>query len=819
MSLPQHARVVIIGAGIAGCSVAYHLAKLGWREIVVVDQGPIFETGGSTSHAPGLIFQVNASKTMTGFARRTVDLWTRMELDGEPCAKTVGSLEVAWTPARLTDLKRKRGYGLAWGVDCHLLSADEARARFPLLSDRILGALYVPSDIQTKATRPAAAMARAAEQTGAQFCGGIRVTGFAIANGRITAVHTTGGNIRTELVVAAAGIWAPKVGGMADVPIPLSPMQHLYGVTAPLPELADASEEISLPLLRHQDKAMYFRQVGESIGIGSYLHEPLLLDAADLPDHAAAGMAPAEMPFPPAHFAAAMTAAAELLPNLKNVELTSRLNGIFSFTNDGFPVLGESPQVRGFWSAQAVWITHAGGVGQAVAEWIANGDPGVDLHECDIRRFHPHALSRPYVRARAAQQYREVYDIIHPRQQMTHPRNLRLTPFHARQQELGAVFFENAGWERPQWYDANLELLDSLKISGAARSGWAAQEWSPAVAAEHSATRERVALFDLTPFAIFEMTGSGALGALQRLAANQMDRPVGAITYTAMLTPRGGIKCDLTVTRLGEERFMIVTGGAMGLHDLGWMESHLPGDGAANLSDISAGQCCIGLWGPHARDLLSRVCDDDLTDAAFPYLTAKRITIAEIPALALRISYVGELGWELYAPVEQGQRLWDILWQAGRPFGLIAAGGGAFDSLRLEKGYRLWGQDIHTEYNPYEAGIDFAVRIDKGDFIGRDALGKLRAQGTTRKLCCLTLDNPDAVVMGKEPIMDADRVLGYVTSANYGHTVGRGIVYGYLPTDYSNVGTSVDILYFGERLPATVAREPLYDPRGTKMKA
>ena len=819
MMLPKHARAVIIGAGIAGCSVAYHLSKLGWREIVIVDQGPLFETGGSTSHAPGLVFQINASKTMTEFARHSVDLWTQMELDGEPCARQVGSLEVAWTPERLTDLKRKHGYGLVWGVECHLLSADEARARFPLLSDRILGALYVPSDIQTKATRSAEAMARAAERNGAKFLGGVKVTGFGIAGGRITAVHTTHGEISTDLVVAATGIWAPKVGGMANVPIPLSPMQHLYAVTTPLPELAGASEEISLPFLRNQDKAMYFRQEGESIGIGSYLHEPLLVDAADLPDHAVAGMPPAEMPFAPTHFEAALAAAGELMPSLQDIELTRKLNGIFSFTNDGFPVLGESPHLRGFWSAQAVWITHAGGVGKAVAEWIVNGEPEADLHECDIRRFHPHALSRPYVRARAAQQYREVYDIIHPRQQMTHPRNLRLTPFFARQQELDAVFFENAGWERPQWYDANLELLDSLKIAGPARSGWAAQEWSPAVAAEHVATRERVALFDLTPFAQFELSGPGALAALQRLAANEMNKPVGTITYTSMLTPHGRIKCDLTVTRLAEDRFLVVTGGAMGLHDLDWIESHLPGDGSVSLADISSAQCCIGLWGPHARDLLSQVCEDDLSDAGFPYMTAQRITIAEVPALALRISYVGELGWEIYAPVEQGLRLWDILWQAGRPLCLIAAGGGAFDSLRLEKGYRLWGQDIHTEYNPYEAGIDFAVRIDKGDFIGRSALNKLRPQGATRKLCCLTLDNPDAVVMGKEPIMDDDRVLGYVTSANYGHTVGRGIVYGYLPIDYSNVGTSVDILYFGERLPATVAREPLYDPRGTKMKA
>ena len=818
LTLPKHARAVIIGAGIAGCSVAYHFTKLGWREIVVVDQGPLFETGGSTSHAPGLVFQINASKTMTEFARDSVDLWSHTQLDGEPCAKTVGSLEVAWTPERLLDLKRKRGYGLAWGVECHLLSPEEARARFPLLSDRILGALYVPSDIQTKATRPAEAMARAAERSGASFFGGVKVTGFAIVGGRITAVHTTHGDMSTELVVAAAGIWAPAVGGMADVPIPLSPMQHLYAVTTPLPELAGAKEEISLPLLRHQDKAMYFRQVGESIGIGSYQHEPLLLDAEEILDHKDAPIAPAEMPFALTHFEAAMASAAELLPSLQDVGLTRRLNGIFSFTNDGFPVLGESPQVRGFWSAQAVWITHAGGVGKAVAEWIVSGDPTLDLRECDIRRFHPHALSRPYIRARAAQLYREVYDIIHPQQQMTHPRNLRLTPFHARQQALGAVFFENAGWERPQWYEANRALLDALSVPGAARNSWAARDWSPAVAAEHVATRERVAMFDLTPFAQFELTGPGTLASLQRLAANQMDKPVGTITYTPMLAPRGGIKCDLTVTRLGEERFLVVTGGAMGLHDLGWIEANLPNDGSVSLTDISAGQCCIGLWGPRARDLLSRVCKDDLSDAGFPYMTAKPITVAKLPALALRISYVGELGWEIYAAVEQGQRLWDILWEAGQPLGLIAAGGGAFDSLRLEKGYRLWGQDIHTEYNPYEAGIGFAVRLDKGDFIGRDALGKTRPQGPTRRLCCMTLNDPDAVVMGKEPIMDGGRVLGYVTSANYGHSVGRGIVYGYLPMDYAELGTSVDILYFGERLAATVAREPLYDPHGRRMK-
>ena len=819
VSVPERARAVIIGVGIAGCSVAYHLAKLGWRDIVVLDQGPLFETGGSTSHAPGLVFQVNPSRTMASFARYTVDLWKGMELDGEPCARPVGSLEAAWTPERLADLKRKAGFAASWGIEAHVISPGEARDFIPMLSDRILGALYVPSDIQTRPTRPAEAMAREAESMGATFYGDTRVAGLDIEGGRINAVRTNRGDIKTELVVSAAGIWAPRVGGMAGVSIPLSPMQHLYAVTTPVEGLVGATEEVSQPILRHQDEAMYFRQDGESYGIGSYNHEPLLVESEDIPDHEEAPIAPAEMEFTPAHFERAMSAAGEFLPGLKGVGLTRKFNGLFSFTNDGFPVLGESPDVRGFWSAQAVWITHAGGVGKAVAEWIVNGEPTTDLHECDILRFHPYAHSRSYVRARAAQQYREVYDIIHPLQQMDSPRNLRLTPFYPRQKELGAVFFENAGWERPQWYDSNAGLLDSLDVTGESRDGWEAREWSPTVAAEHVAARERVALFDLTPFAQFEISGPGALAALQRLASNQMNKPVGSITYTSMLTPSGGIKCDLTITRLGDERFMVVTGGAMGLHDLDWIKVHLPDDGSVIVNDVSSSQCCIGLWGPRSRDLLGRVCDDELSNDGFPYMTAKEIAIGEVPALALRISYIGELGWEIYAPTELGLHLWDTLWEAGQPLGVIAGGGGAFDSLRLEKGYRLWGNDIHTEYNPYEAGIGFAVRMRKGNFIGRDALREVRANGPRQKLSCMTLDDPVRVVMGKEPILDGDRILGYVTSANYGHSIGRGIVYGYLPVEYAEVGTAVDVLYFGERLQATVAREPLYDPRGDKMRA
>nr|MDQ6909011.1 sarcosine dehydrogenase [Chloroflexota bacterium] len=438
--------------------------------------------------------------------------------------------------------------------------------------------------------------------------------------------------------------------------------------------------------------------------------------------------------------------------------------------------------------------------------------------ESDLNRFHGHALNRDYVRTRANRQYIEVYDVIHPLDQPTDLRNLRLSPFHQRQEALGAQFFESAGWERPQWYAANEAELARRGVSWPERTTWTARNWSPIIGAEHLATRERVALFDLTPFTKLEIAGPGALAFLQWMAANQMDQPVGKIIYTAMLTARGGIRCDVTITRLAADRFLLITGGASGMHDLAWLRSHLPDDGSVAIRDVSSGQCCIGLWGPRARDLIQSVSEDDFSHAGFPYFTARSVTVGQIPVHAARVSYVGELGWELYAPTDYGRALWDTLWGAGRPLGIIAAGGGAFDSLRLEKGYRLWGADIHTEYTPYEAGIGFAVNLKKGDFLGRDALLRSKTEGIARTLCCLTLDDPRIVVMGKEPILDGDRVLGYVTSANYGYSVGRSIAYGYLPVADATPGTAVTIQFFGTRHAATVAREPLYDPKNARMK-
>ncbi len=818
--MQDHARVVIIGAGLAGTSVAYHLAQLGWKDIVVLDKGPMFETGGSTSHAPGLVFQVNFSKMMSVFARETVELFESLNpSDGEPLWYGVGGLEVAWTPERFEDVKRKVGAGKAWGVETYVLGPSETRELVPLLSDKIYGAMYTPGDGNARAWMLAGELGRRAQETGsAAFYGDTTVTGIDVADGRVTAVRTSNGTIKTENVVCAAGIWGSLIGRMAGVTLPLPPMRHQYALTGPIPELTGETEKHREPIVRHQDRAMYFRQEYDAYVIGSYDHEPLLLEPEDIWSHADATEMPSMMPWSDSAFRKGMISAGEFIPALQDADLVRKVNGMFVFTPDGMPVLGESPQVKGFWSAEAVWITHGGGIGKAVAEWMVNGQPTIDLREGDITRFHPHQLTHSYISKRGAQQYREVYDIIHPSQQMDAPRGIRTLPYHDRLDELGAYWVENAGWERPQWFEANADLLDGSTDHDHSRTGWEARFWSPIIGAEHRAVRERVGLFDLTPFTKLDVSGPGALAFLERITANRMDRPVGAITYTSMLTPTGGIKCDLTVTRLAADRFMVVTGGGTAEHDKAWINSHLPDDGSVIIIDESTKWCSIGVWGPMARELMRNATDDDVSSTGFPYLMARHISIGEIPALALRISYVGELGWEVYAPFESGRKLWDALWDAGRHMGVAAAGLGAFDSLRLEKGYRLWGNELHTEYNPFEAGIGFAVRMRKGDFIGRDALREARANGLSRKLCCMTLDVPDAVVMGKEPVFIGDDVFGYVTSADYGYSIDAGIAYGYLPVEHSDVGTAVEIEYFGERYPATVSEEPLWDPKSERLK-
>ncbi|HEX6130727.1 MAG TPA: FAD-dependent oxidoreductase [Actinomycetota bacterium] len=822
----DRAQTVIVGAGIVGVSAAYHLTELGVTDVLVVDQGRLFETGGSTSHAPGIVFQTNPSRTMCRIAQDSVALYDALDLDGERVWYPVGGLEVATTPERVEELERRRGLARSWGIEgTEILSPAEAAERSPLLDPSTIRAAYwVPSDGAGKGVRIVEALARRAAERGVAFVDGVTVTGFDVAGGRVRAVETDRGRIECERVLLCAGIWGPSVGALAGVPVPLMAVQHQLVWTDPLPELAGLEGDTWArhPVVRHQDMSLYFRQRDDHYGVGNYRHEPIATAQRELRRPGGA-MQPSLMPFTPEHFDVAEAEAARMFPALagrmRPADPERSLNGMFSFTPDAGSIVGESAAVRGFWVCEAVWVTHAAGMARQVVEWIVEGEPSYDLAEADANRFYPFQTSPPYVLARGEQQYREVYDVIHPLQQPSAPRGLRLTPFHERHRELGAEFFTGAGWERPQWFEANRPLVGGVTHEWARRTGWAARGWSPIVGAEHLATRERVALFDLTPFAKFDVEGRDALAFLERVFANRIDRPVGSIVYTAALTSRGGIRLDLTVIRRGEALFRVVTGGGSGQHDLAWLRRQVRGGEDVRITERTGSLFALGLWGPRARDVLAAVTDADVSDEAFPYMTAAYVNVGEVaPVWAQRISYAGELGWELYGQFAMGRRAWDLLWEAGREHGIVAAGGGAFDSLRLEKGYRLWGQDIDTERDPLSAGLGFAVRWDK-DFQGKDALARIRDDGPATRLACMTLDDPRTVVMGREPIHHGDRVVGYVTSAGHGYSIGRGIVYGYLPADLVVEGTPVEVEYFGERHAATVASEPLWDPKGVRTRA
>ncbi len=810
----RDSRIVIIGAGIVGTSLADELTQIGCTNVVVLEQGPLFATGGSTSHAPGGVFQTNYSQMMTHFAQQTVRRYAELDLDGQPCFFGVGSIEVAASHARWQDLKRKHGVATSWGVSSELLTPAECRDKLSLLdASRIHGGLFVATDGIAKPVRAAEAMARCATSRGAVFQGETEVTGIDVVEGRVRGVSTTTRHFDADVVVSCAGIWGPRIGRMAGVPVPLVPMQHQYAVSTPLAARGGARQEVTDPLLRHQDCDLYMRQAWDRYGVGSYQHRPLPVSADDLLSPEEAEIMPSMVAFTPDDFAPAWADAVELLPALGDTSIDRAFNGIFSFTTDGFPLLGESRTVQGFWLAEAVWITHAVGVARAVAEWMVEGVSSIDLRSADIHRFERHAVSPAYVFQRSWQGYAEVYDIKHPLEPMEEPRPLRLSPFYERERELGGHFLEASGWERPQWYESNAALVDDRPIPD--REHWSGRYWSPIVGAEHLVTRERVALYDMNSLTKVEVTGPGATAFLQKLSSRNVDTRIGVVTYTLMLDHRAGILSDMTVARMGMNRFQI---GCNGPRDVDWFEQHLPSDGSVQVRNLTSGLCCVGVWGPRARDLIAPLSDDDFSETGFKFYHAREVYIGEVPVTAMRLSYVGELGWELYTTADYGLRLWDLLWRAGEPLGVIAAGRGAFDSLRIEKGYRFWGRDMWSEHDPYEAGLGFAVTRNKQGFIGAEALQGRCLEGARRRLVSMTLDDPSAAVMGSEPVYAGAEPVGFTTSAAYGYSIGRGVVYAWLPAGLAEPGTALHIEYFGERLPATVREEPVFDPRMERMR-
>ena len=804
------ARAVIIGGGVAGTSIAYHLTAMGWTDVVVLDRGEL--TSGSTFHSAGLVGQLRSSVSLTRMMMYGVDLYGRLlaETGRDPGWRQVGSLRVASSAERLRELERQAGWALTVGLPLELISAAEAQRRFPLMSvEGVLGAAYLPTDGHLDPSGLALALAEGARRRGARVLTGRRVRAIRVTRGRIASVDTDDGPIDAPVVVDAAGIWAPEIGRLAGVTVPIVPMAHQYLTTA---ALSGVSRDI--PTMRDPDRLVYFREEVGGLLMGGYERHPAPWALDGIPaDFNHKLLAPDWE-----RFEALMASAVSRVPDLERAEVTRLINGPEAFTPDGEFILGEAPGVRGFFVAAgfcAHGIAGAGGVGRMLAEWIVDGRPSLDLWRMDIRRFGAQYAGLAHTLDQTVEVYSTYYDIHYPFEERRAGRDLKRSPAWERLRELGCEFGEKAGWERPNWFEVNAREADA----GPRPSGWAGRHWSAAIEAEHRATRGGAALYDETSFAKIEVAGRGALRFLQRVSDNDLERPPGAVIYTQLLNERGGIECDLTVTRLAEDRFFLVTGSAFGLHDVCWIRSLLATDDEVEVRDVSEHFTCFGLWGPVAREILARVTTADLSTRAFPYPSAREIEVGGVPVRALRVTYVGELGWELYAPMADGLRLWDLLWDAGRPSGLVAAGYRALDTLRLEKGYRYWSAELTPEHTPWEAGLDFCVKLGKGEFIGRAALAAQKARGVGRRLACLVLDSRADVALGGEPVLRDGEVVGRVTSGGVGHSVGRSIAYAYVPVDWARPGERVAVMLFGQPIPATVTRDPLYDPRGDRIRA
>jgi glycine cleavage system aminomethyltransferase T/glycine/D-amino acid oxidase-like deaminating enzyme len=810
--LPGGARCVVIGGGVGGTSIAYHLSRLGWDDVVLVERNQL--TSGSTFHSAGLVGQLRGSVSLTRMMMYSVELYREL---GEDCGWIeCGGIRLASSEERMAELRRQAGWAKTFGLPLELISADEARELFPLMStEGVLGAALLPTDGHLDPSQLTLALAERAREGGVAIHTNARVTGIDSERGRVTCVRTERGDIEAENVVIAGGMFAAELGRLAGVRIPVVPMSHEYIVTQPFRERDPARP---LPTLRDPDLLVYFREDGGGLVMGGYERRsaPAFLD----------GDADGFEQIPPDfngrlleddwdRFEEIVVNSRRRVPQMEDVRVTRMINGPEAFTPDNEFCLGET-DVRGLFVAAgfcAHGLAGAGGIGKVMAEWIDAGEPSLDLWSMDVRRFGEHYRSPSHTLARVRETYETYYDIRYPGHEREAGRPLRLPPAYTWHREHGAAFGEKSGWERVNWYESNTAAGDeSLRPRG-----WAGRHWSPAIGAEHRACREAVALFDESSFAKLEIAGPGAAALLERLCANEVARAVGRITYTQMLNRRGGIESDLTVSQLAEDRFGIVTGTAFGCHDREWVRRHLPDDGSVHVHDVTSQWACFGVWGPRARDVLQPLTPQSLRNEDFPYMTLRETTVAGAPVRALRVTYVGELGWELYTPSEYGLGLWQALWDAGAPHGMVAGGYRAIDSLRLEKGYRVWGADVTPDTTPYEGGVGFAVKPEKeAEFIGREALA---AAGERSRLCCLTLDDPRSVALGNEPVRMDGEVAGRVTSGGYGYSVERSIAYAHLPPDRAAPGTDVEVDIFGRWVGGRVASEPLFDPGGERVRA
>ncbi len=812
-AFPTQARAVVIGGGIIGCSTAYHLARNGWSDVVVLEQAKL--TSGSTWHAAGLVGQLRSSANITQLLKYSVELYDKLGAEtGQATGwKQNGGLRLACNADRMVEIKRQATMARSFGLEMELLSPKEAQDLWPVMDvSDLVGAAFLPTDGQANPSDITQALAKGARQGGVRIIEDCRIEAVRQAGGRVTGLSTSQGEIACEAVINCAGQWARQVGQLAGVNVPLVSMQHFYVVTDAIPGVPR-----ELPTLRDPDRRIYFKEEVGGLVFGGYEPNPKPWAETGVPQDFAFSL----LDFDTEHFEQHMEQGLERCPLLGEAGIKQMICGPESFTPDGNFILGEAPELDGFFVGagfNAFGIASAGGAGRALAEWVVGGEPSMDLWPVDIRRFGRPHLSDDWTRARTLELCAKHYTMAWPGEEHLSARPERVSPLYGPLKDQGAVFGEKLGWERPNWF---------------ARAGEAARDvysfgrpnWFEALGEEHQAAREAVVLIDQSSFAKFALVGSGAQGALDWICANRVDKPVGGLTYTQMLNSRGGIECDVTVARIAEDHFYIVTGTGFATHDFAHIRRAVPDGCQALLSDVTSGFATLSVMGPKARDLLSRVTRADLSNEAFAFGTWQPIDIGGAPARALRITYVGELGWELHIPTEHALAVFQRLRAAGEGLGLRLAGYRAIESLRLEKGYRAWGSDINPDFTPLEAGMAWAVKLKTNTaFLGRGALTAQAAAPLQRRLACFTVDDPAVTLLGRETIYRDGQRVGWLASAGWGYTLAKNIGYGYVRRAE---GVADDYLYGGsyelevatERVPCRIERETLYDPKNLRVRA
>ncbi|HEY1668908.1 MAG TPA: FAD-dependent oxidoreductase [Trebonia sp.] len=835
--MPTRASAVVIGAGIVGNSLVYHLSQLGWKDIVLVDKGPLPNPGGSTGHASNFIFPIEYARLMFELTRDSTEQYKELGVFTES-----GGIEVARTPQRMQELRRRVTKAKAWGIPAEHLTPEGVQKLVPYLDPSvILGGGYFPTVGVVDSLRAGTLMRERALAGGAlTVVSGAEVLDITTipsttGAGRVAAVITSKGEIATDNVVICCGVWSSRVAALAGARLALTPIVHQMISVGPIGLFAGTTGEISYPIVRDVDEGMYERQHGGDMEVGSYMHRPIIVPPEAIPSNEEAVLSPTEMPFTADDFDPQLAASLELMPELLGDEkagIRYAINGLISMTPDGHPLLGETPEVKGLWTAAASWIKEGPGCGRAVAELMSGQVPTVDVHEADVARFYPSSRTAGFARARAAEAFNKMYGIVHPAEQYESLRALRTGPLYGRARDLGAVFYETARWERPHWYASNEPLLEQYAGRLMDRPAeWESRWWSPVINAEHLAMRDGAGLVDLSAFTILDVTGPGALAGLQRLAVAQLDVPAGRTVYTPLLNEAGKFVADLTIMRLGESSFRVVTGAADGGRDAKWIGDRLPDD--ARLTDVSSAWATIGLWGPRSGDILTAVSRDGDQSPPLSFGMTGFFELGGTVVLGSRISYVGEFGWELHVPAEQAGHLWDLLWDAGRAHGLVPVGIGVYGTTaRLEKGYRAFGAELTLEYDPVEAGMT-RPRVKAEPFIGKEAYLAARVATPAAVLCTLTVDAHSSAdgtpryMLGGEPILtldgarlvDAHGRPSVVTSAGSGPSVGKHLLMAYLPAELSAAGTPLLVEYLGEQYPVTVATQgAVFDPAGARMR-